>query len=170
MTQAMMAWGTRAQQYNALRAIVGRLFEQHGALHRQVQDARDHCLGQTSKLREAEEESREAQKLLTEANRTSLIKDDILKHLDHAAFNIAASRAIFEHTAHDMVPPSTIMRFSDGREEVFHHDGTRQQERLVAGIEEVKTLLDAAATYVLSLGAPLTGERRTPFSFPARRN
>jgi hypothetical protein len=164
--QVLMARGTRAQQYNDMRALAGRLFEQVSAKHQQVQDARDHCLEQTNKLREAEEELREAQKLLAATNRTSLMKDDILKQLDHSAFIIAAARAIFEHAAQGMVPHSTVIRFSDGREEVFH-DGTRQQERLVAGVERVKTVLDAAATHVLSLGAPLTGRRRTSFSFPA---
>jgi hypothetical protein len=166
LNQVMMAWGTRAQQYNDMRAIAGTLFEQIGAMRQAVQDAQNHCLVQSNRLQESQDRLSEAQELLTATNRTSLVKDEILKQLDHSAFSIAASRIIFEHAAQDIIPPSTVIRFSNGREEVFQ-DGNRHHERMVAGVEGVKTVLDAAATDVLSLGAPLTDKRRPPFSFPA---
>jgi hypothetical protein len=158
MTAAMLQWSIRAQQYNTVREIAGDMLEEIRKLRRQVKDAQNHCLGQSNKLREAH-------KLLTTVDRTTLPKDEILKRLDHSAFSIAASEVIFEHAAKEAIPPSVVIRYSDGREQVFQ-DGDEQQQRVVAGLKNVKAVLEAAAEDILLLGAPLTEQRRSPFTFP----
>jgi hypothetical protein len=165
MNQMMVQWGERAREYNTLAGATEGIVKKSKDLRLQVEDAQKHCLVQSNKLNESQERLRQAHELLDESNRTSLAKDDILNRLDQAAFSIAASSAIFEHAAENFIPPSTVIRFGDGRETVFQ-DGNQQREKMEAGLQFVKTVLHAAADDILLLGSPLTDTRRTPFAFP----
>jgi nitrogen fixation-related uncharacterized protein len=165
LTKVMMQWGVRAKQYNDLREMAGDLLDERQRMRQKVVDARTHCANQSKKLRDCEKRVEEVEETLSATNRTSLPKDQILRRLDRSAFKIAASGALLEHAAQDIIPPSMVIRFSDGREEIFQ-DGDQQRQRMLLGLQDANSILAATAEEVLQLGAPLTEKRRPPFTFP----
>jgi hypothetical protein len=157
MTAVLGQWSTRAVEYNAVRELAGNMEKEMAQLRQQVKDAQDHCLGQSNRLREVHA-------YLSTVKRTTLPKEEILNRLDHSAFRIAASEVMFEHAATEAIPPSVVIRFSDGRERVFQ-DGNDQQQKVMTGLQDVRAVLETAARDILQLGAPLTEKRRSPFTF-----